>query len=401
MKLKNSKGKVWYGLHIVPGVAEYDNNGSPFRVLLNESTIKNLDPTFAGRPVYVLHPDEDVDEDLDKLRNEADGWVSESFYNRADGKHWVKFITVTKRAESAISKGYRLSNAIQKMTFAKGGVCNGVSYDKEVKQGEYEHLAIVPDPRYEQSVILSPEEFKQYNAEKDQEILKLANNKGSKSMFTFYKREKLENSKLDLASISVLLPKSNKERTIKQLINAVDTAEMASKTPAKVKVGETEMTIEELVIAHMALVEEVAALRADVDDIAEDEEELEEEMDESDDYDDEDDVLENESDEDDDDMLENEADEDDDEDEKPVMKKKKKVENEKPAAKPAAKKPAAPAAKAPVKKMKNSISDEELKRRKEKARKLQNANNRDLSEDQAEVRTLQDQVARGKSRYGS
>ncbi len=57
------------------------------------------------------------------------------------------------------------------------------------------------------------------------------------------------------------------------------------------------------------------------------------------------------------------------------------------------------AVKAPPKKVKNSISDEELKRRKDKARKLQNANNR--ADEIAEVRTIQDQVARGKSRYGS
>lgn len=394
-KLKNSRGKVWYGLHIVPGVAEYDNGGNSFRVLLNEATIKSLDPSFAGRPVYVHHPNEDVNEDLDMLRNEADGWVSESFFNRADGKHWVKFITVTKRAEKAIAQGYRLSNALQNLTFGVGGLCNGVSYDKELKKGEYEHLAIVPDPRYEQSVILTPEEFKRYNEEKNLEILKLANSKGKKMKLQFFKKQKLENT-MDLTGVSILLPKSGKERTIEQLVNAADLAEEARANPPKLKVGETEMSIEELVAAHLALVEEVAALKASLED---DVDELEEELDEDDLYeDDEDDILENESDEEDDDLLENEADDEDEEELAP--KKKPKIKNEEPKAAPA-KKPAAkaPPVKTPPKKVKNSYTPEQVRAR-EKAMRLRNANSI-VTEDAVEVRTMSDQIALGKSRYGS
>src|SRR5690606_38544515 len=115
-----------------PGVAEYKEPGKdPFRIFLNEDTIRAMGPTFAGRPVFVLHADE-VAEDVDELKQEADGWVVDSFYNEADGKHWVKFLVCSKKAEEAIAKGYRLSNAYIPKSFGKGGEWNGVSYNKEV-----------------------------------------------------------------------------------------------------------------------------------------------------------------------------------------------------------------------------------------------------------------------------
>ena len=151
-----SKGTIWYGIHFYPGVAEYaEPNEKPFRVFLNEDTLRSMDASFAGRPVFVMHVD-GVEDDLDVLRGEADGWVIESFYNAADGKHWCKFIVCSDRGEQAIQRGMKLSNCYLPRQYGQGGLWNGVSYDKEVKGGEYEHLAIVPNPRYEESVILSP-----------------------------------------------------------------------------------------------------------------------------------------------------------------------------------------------------------------------------------------------------
>ena len=57
------------------------------------------------------------------------------------------------------------------------GVCHGVDYDNEVTDGEYEHLALVEDPRYEDSIILTPDEFKAYNLEKENELSMLTNSK--------------------------------------------------------------------------------------------------------------------------------------------------------------------------------------------------------------------------------
>ena len=157
---ENSKGTIFYGMHFCPGVAEYSEPGKEtYRIFLNEDTIRSMNPSFAGKPVFVDHVDE-VDPNVDKLRSEADGWVIESFYNPADGKTWAKFIVVSDRGFRAIKNGFRLSNAYIPTSYGEAGMWNGVEYQKEILAGEYEHLAIVQNPRYEESVILTPENLK-------------------------------------------------------------------------------------------------------------------------------------------------------------------------------------------------------------------------------------------------
>jgi hypothetical protein len=184
-----------------------------------------MDPTFEGCPVFVQHVDE-VTSDMSKLQAEADGWVIESFFNKADGKHWCKFLLTSERAMDAVDKGYRLSNSYSADKLGGGGIWNDVTYDAEVLEGNFEHLALVPVPRYNESIILTPEKFKQYCAERELEVQRIAN-QGSKTKMalTLFKRTKVENG-LDLENTIVVLPKSKKERTIAQIVNDADAHEM-------------------------------------------------------------------------------------------------------------------------------------------------------------------------------
>lgn len=223
MSLKNATTlpKVYYGLHMCEGVAEYrEKDKEPYRIFIGETCLKNMDPTFEGRPIYVEHVD---DVNLENLQNEADGYVAESFFNPRDGKHWTKFIVVSDAGHRAIANGWKLSNAYVPKRTANGGEWHGVQYAKEITEGEYEHLAIVRNPRYAESVILTPEEFKVYNSEKEIELKKLANSKegDQKMKLNFFKRAKVENG-ADLEGMSVVLPKSGKEVTIAQLVNEAD-----------------------------------------------------------------------------------------------------------------------------------------------------------------------------------
>lgn len=222
-------GKIFFGLHFYSGLAQYDEpNGDSYKVYLKEDTLRNMDPTFAGKPVFVLHVDE-VDPNLDELRKEADGWVVKSFYNESDGKHWVQFVVVSEKGLRAVESGMKLSNCYIAQNFGSGGTWNGIDYDKEITGAEYEHLAIVPNPRYEESVIMTPDEFKKYNEGNFEELKKISNNndkEGSKKMkFSFFKRTKVENS-LDLESMLVVLPKSKREVSIEKLVNEADEHEM-------------------------------------------------------------------------------------------------------------------------------------------------------------------------------
>lgn len=250
--------KLYYGLHMVPGVAEYKDRG---RILVNSAAIKKMDPTFQGKPVYVMHKDEI---DLDN-KDEIDGYVVRSFFNKSDGQHWVEFMIVSDRGNEHIARGWKLSNAYLPKETAGGGLCHGVQYDKEIMNGEYEHLAIVPNPRYQESIILTPDQFKEYNDRKEIELKKLSNSKEEKkSMFNIFKKQKVENAE-DLESLQVTLPKSKREGTIAMFLNEMDLAAVKKDEPQyangdhKVKVGDGEMTVNELVEKYMATMAPPAA----------------------------------------------------------------------------------------------------------------------------------------------
>ncbi len=216
-KVNNSKQlpQIYYGLHMVEGVAEYAQpEGEPQRILILENAIKQMDPSFQGKPVYVHHV-EDVK--LDTLQNDADGYVVESFFNKLDGKHWVKFIVVSDKGHEALRSGWKLSNAYAIKNTKGGGLWHAVQYGQEVTEGEYLHLAIVPNPRYEESIVLTPDQFKAYNSQKEQELKTLSNSKGDRSMFNFFKKTKLENAE-EIANAVVTLSDGS-EKTIQQLIN--------------------------------------------------------------------------------------------------------------------------------------------------------------------------------------
>lgn len=283
------KGSVWYALHFYPGIAQYSEIGKdPYRVFLNEDTLRKMDASFAARPVFVLHVD-DVKDDLDALRGEADGWVTKSFYNEKDGKHWVEFIAVSERCKRAIADGWRVSNAYVPTDYGPSGTWNGMDYQRQITNGEYEHLAIVPNPRYEESVILSPEQFKAYNKAKDNELEKLRNSKERpmKLKDLLFRKTKVDNA-ADFESLTVLLPKSKKEISVLDLIaNADDLEERAADAladaDATVMVDDLKMKVSDLVEKYK---EACAKLHA-ISDAAE------EAVDDSDDVGD-DDVVENE-----------------------------------------------------------------------------------------------------------
>lgn len=377
----NGRGKVFYGLHFVPGVAEYRDKDGPYRVYLNSETTKRMDKSFEGRPLFILHVDE-VEDDIETLKRDADGFVVKSFYNAADGKHWCEFLVLSDEAEELIREGgYRLSNSYYVTHKGPPGTWNGVKYRFEVTAAEYEHLALVPDPRYGESIILTPDEFKNYNEQKLADVPRILNSKkGSTGMkLTFFKREKVKNSE-EYANIMVALPKSGKQYSILQLVNKADEAEEGSDEPRVVNSsdliefdGET-ITIGKFMKMHNELLKKLE----NKDDEDEDEKD-------------------NEDDEDDDDMEE--FDNDDEEQDIEVVKKTEKAEKEKAINKKKNKK---------ANKKKNSYTEddieEEVERRMKKlskADRLRNARDFFEDDDESGVEIGTDMIQRGISRYGS
>lgn len=387
MKIDNSQGKIYYGMHFYPGVARYEPpDQPPFTVLINENVIRNMGPTFAGRPIFVQHVDT-VEESLDELRAEADGWVIESFYNKADGKNWVKFILTSDQAIEAAREGWKLSNAYLPECVDKPGTWNGVQYDREVVGGEYEHLAIVQNPRYEESVIMTPEQFKAYNEKKTVELTRLANSKDkgtTKMKLNIFKRQKIENAP-DLDGMMVELPKSKKEVLLTNVIAEYDkimNMNGYANGDHMVKVGEKdEMSVNDLVKKHMDVCNELEGMKAknaasdDGGEPGEDDTAMENDAIEGSDMGDVGDRGGDES-------LGNEEDEAAEDDKKKVAAKKDdKNKNELEAAK--------------AKKLANE------KAAKAKALRLKNAHLNQADEEVAFVGVPEDQVARGQSLFGS
>ena len=172
--LKNEKQlpERYYARHIKEGLVHYLENGKDVLYLVKNDALKKMNESFDGKPVYVRHVDR---VDMDNLREQADGYVVKSFYNEFDGAWWTEMLVVSDKGHEAIKKGWAVSNCYSPTEYGAGGSYHDIDYQKEIKNGEYEHLAIVPNPRYEESVIMTPEEFKEFNEGKKQEIEKLKN----------------------------------------------------------------------------------------------------------------------------------------------------------------------------------------------------------------------------------
>lgn len=260
--------KRYFGLHMTEGVAEYTVAGKASRLFIGENAIKKMNSTFEGRPVYVGHVQ---DEDVVNLEKEADGYVVRSFFNKADGKNWVEFLVVSDAGHSAIAKGWKLSNAYSVNNSKPGGRWHNVEYEQEVTEGSYRHLAIVDNPRYEESVVFTPEQFQAYNDKKERELKQLQNSKEQEPMsgiLKFFKTKKEEvTNAADLADASLEI--DGKEISVKDMIAAIKNAkdEDDKKEKAKddkdnakkmnmddeVEVGDEKMSVKELVKKYQAL----------------------------------------------------------------------------------------------------------------------------------------------------
>lgn len=274
--IKNAKefAQRYFGLHFSEGLAEYGaHEGTAGRIFISNEVATQMDSTFSGKPIFVMHVDETDDAKLKHMaEEEADGVVVRSFYNKNDGKHWAEFMVQTDKGMEAIRKGWKLSNAYVVNSTRQGGKWHNVDYDSEVVAAEYKHLAIVPNPRYEESIVLTPEEFKTYNEKKAKEHeAHIANSKQEKpTMLNLWKRTKVENA-ADLSDVCVTLS-TGKDIAIKDLVAAHETAIKNAEEAAKegvmcnmehlVQIGEAKMNVAELVEKYNAMLAEKAAPKA-------------------------------------------------------------------------------------------------------------------------------------------
>jgi hypothetical protein len=197
--IENSKNfpKRYFARHIKEGLVHYLENGKDKLYLVTNEALHKMNSSFEGKPIYIRHVDE---VDTDKMKEEAVGYVVKSFYNEFDGAWWAEIIA-DDEAQGYIEKGWAVSNAYLPTELGSGGVYHDIDYDKEVKSGVYEHLAIVDNPRYEEAVIMTPEEFKDFNEGRKTELDKLKNSKENEMLSEEDKKELLDSLKNSLSEI--------------------------------------------------------------------------------------------------------------------------------------------------------------------------------------------------------
>lgn len=156
--------KTYMARHMKEGLARYEEEDGEDVILVRNEALRKMCDSMQGVPVYVHHQDVD----MENLQQQADGYVSRCFYNENDGWWWAEFVAVSDEAHDAIAKGWQVSNAYgfeEVDVRNESGTYINVPYNREILNGEYNHLGIVPNPRYEDSVIMNPEEYKQYNSQ--------------------------------------------------------------------------------------------------------------------------------------------------------------------------------------------------------------------------------------------
>ncbi len=149
---KNSRGQFATKIpmrFIAPGLVNYKDTGN---VMVDKPVLDRMAKSFEGKPVFnEMHKDVSR---TDFSEGRADGVISNVHY-ADDGWYWCDALVWDPQTiDNCLNKGYSLSCAYDVTQWGPGGVNNNIPYDREVLDGEYTHMAIVPNPRYERAKIL-------------------------------------------------------------------------------------------------------------------------------------------------------------------------------------------------------------------------------------------------------
>lgn len=151
---KNAVGKRYRAKHIKPGLVGYSENPELGTILVTSEALDSMRPSFVGKPVVNMEHTELPPEELfnfseQELADMAVGVVSavgrdEDSWDYADLIIWDQ-----ETQDNIEKKGFSVSNAYVATEEGPGGTENQIPYDHELVSGEYLHMAIVPNPRYQ------------------------------------------------------------------------------------------------------------------------------------------------------------------------------------------------------------------------------------------------------------
>ncbi|MBO7733113.1 MAG: DUF2213 domain-containing protein [Methanobrevibacter sp.] len=159
------KGRHFTSRFIEAGTVSYGDDGI---LKVTVEALNRFVQSFVGCPVIIRHQ-KVTEENADDIRC---GVVSDVNFNPNDGWFWCGGVIWDKEAIKKIEQGWSVSCCYDATdTTGNGGEWHNQHYDDELIDGRFLHLAIVPNPRYEDATIL-------LNSKEDKEmLLKLFNSK--------------------------------------------------------------------------------------------------------------------------------------------------------------------------------------------------------------------------------
>jgi hypothetical protein len=160
-----------------PGIVSYEDRGCGIALLRKETIDRDIH-SFIGRPITYatndrgrpVHPREKTTPE--NMKAQSHGYVTEVYYNAADGWWYGRGVCDTDEAASAINRVGFCSVGYEVTRTGPGGVWHDIKYAEEILGFSGEHLAIVARPRYEEATIR----------------LNAKNNKPNTIMFKFWKK---------------------------------------------------------------------------------------------------------------------------------------------------------------------------------------------------------------------
>lgn len=168
----NGKGRYFVSRFIEPGIAHYEELGD---ILITKETLNKFIHTMIGVPVIIDHEDV-TDKNVDKLRV---GSVSKVWFDEFDGYFYCEGILTDPEAIDLVkNQGWNVSCAYSFVADETKKQHNGKDIDMEFTDGEFLHLAIVKNPRYEgANIVVNSQDKKETveNSNKENIIMQVLN----------------------------------------------------------------------------------------------------------------------------------------------------------------------------------------------------------------------------------
>lgn len=144
---------------LMPGLVEYEymNNGDGARVLVTKNAIdkmlKDPEKSIVGKPVINLaHREVSPD---DYKNGKADGVVTRAWWDPEQAWYCCEALVWDEDTRRNLINDAVSCEYTALPPWGPAGQLNQVSYDKEVTDGRFKHLAVVAGPRYEGATLMN------------------------------------------------------------------------------------------------------------------------------------------------------------------------------------------------------------------------------------------------------